>query len=242
MISFIIPAFNEENYLAACVKAIQREITRTKIDAEIIVVNNNSTDDTVSLALNLGTILINETERGVVAARKAGYLAAKGDLIANIDADTIIPEGWLSAMLTEFSENPDLVALSGPYIYYDMTPFQRFIIRSYYWVAVGLYKIVNLCNLGSMLQGGNAIISRKALTEAADAFSPNFSFYGEDTELARCLSKIGTVKFSLHFTALSSGRRLTQQGLVKTGLIYSINYFWTIIFKRPYTLTWVDWR
>ncbi len=240
-ISFVIPAKDEEKYLASCITTIQAEIAHIQADAEIIVVNNNSTDNTRNIATKLGVTVIDETQRGVVAARKAGYLAAAGDLIANIDADTLIPEGWLSTVLMEFARDEKLVAISGPYIYYDMTAFKRFLVTIYYRFAWMLYIVVRALNHGSMLQGGNAVILRAALGKA-DSYNQNFQFYGEDTELARCLSTIGTVKFSLKLAAPSSGRRLRQQGLVRTGLIYSINYFWTIIFKRPYTLTWVDWR
>jgi hypothetical protein len=92
-----------------------------------------------------------------------------------------------------------------------------------------------------MIQGGNFIVSRRAL-EAAGGFNSDFCFYGEDTDLARRLSKVGPVKFSLSLPALSSGRRFVAEGLFRAGLRYAVNYLWTIFFKHPFTLTWLDVR
>ena len=92
-----------------------------------------------------------------------------------------------------------------------------------------------------MIQGGNFIVSRRGL-EAAGGFNTNFCFYGEDTELACRLSKVGLVKFLLRLRAYSSGRRFVAEGLIRAGLRYAVNYVWTILFKQPFTVTWSDFR
>ncbi len=120
LVSFVVPAFNEEVLIASCLYSILSEISRTRCPAEIIVVNNNSTDSTGRIASSIpGVMVVDEPERGLVQARRAGCLAARGKLIANIDADTILPPGWLDVALAEFERRPRLVALSGPFIHYD---------------------------------------------------------------------------------------------------------------------------
>ena len=94
---------------------------------------------------------------------------------------------------------------------------------------------------GSMMQGGNFIVSRSAL-DAAGGFNSEFRFYGEDTELARRLCKVGAVKFSFALPAFSSGRRFAAEGLFRVGLRYAANYLWTIFFGHPYSPTWLDFR
>jgi len=94
---------------------------------------------------------------------------------------------------------------------------------------------------GSMMQGGNFIVSRRAL-DAAGGFNPDFRFYGEDTELARRLCKVGLVKFSFALPALSSGRRFAAEGLFRVGVRYAANYLWTILLGHPYSPTWLDFR
>jgi len=243
LISFVVPAYNEEALIASCLVAIQAEIARTGCPAEIVVVDNNSTDGTRRIALSIpGIVIVDEPQRGLVQARRAGCLAAKGELIANIDADTMLTEGWLRRALEEFSRSPDLVALSGPCIYYDLPRSAQFVARVFYRIAFATYLLVRfVLGAGSMIQGGNFIVSKSAL-EAAGGFNSDFRFYGEDTDLARRLSKVGPVKFSLGLPALSSGRRFVAEGLIRAGVRYAVNYLWTIFFKHPFTLTWLDIR
>jgi GT2 family glycosyltransferase len=242
-ISFVVPAYNEEALIASCLAAIQAEIDRTGCQAEIIVVNNNSSDRTRRIASSIpGIVIVDEPQRGLVQARRAGCRVANGELIANIDADTMLTEGWLRSVLEEFSRSPDLVALSGPCIYYDLPRSAQVIAALFYRIAFATYLLVRfVLGAGSMIQGGNFIVSKRAL-EAAGGFNSDFRFYGEDTDLARRLSKVGPVKFSLGLPAFSSGRRFVAEGLVRAGLRYAVNYLWTIFFKHPFTLTWLDVR
>ena len=243
LISFVVPAYNEEALIASCLVAIQAEIARTGCPAEIVVVDNNSTDGTRRIASSIpGVVIVDEPQRGLVQARRAGCLAAKGELIANIDADTMLTEGWLRRALEEFSRSPDLVALSGPCIYYDLPRSAQFVARVFYRIAFATYLLVRfVLGAGSMIQGGNFIVSKSAL-DAAGGFNSEFCFYGEDTDLARRLSKVGPVKFSLGLPALSSGRRFVAEGLIRAGVRYAVNYLWTIFYKHPFTLTWLDIR
>jgi glycosyltransferase involved in cell wall biosynthesis len=242
-VSFVVPAYNEEALLASCLSAIEAEIARTQCRAEIIVVNNGSTDGTRQIAeATPGVIVIDEAQRGLVPARRAGCRAARGRLIANIDADTILSEGWLRTALREFQRTPNLAALSGPFIHYDLP-------RSAQWVAAAFYRLGLVVDLamrlvvraGGMMQGGNFIVSKAAL-DAAGGFNPDFRFYGEDTELAARLSKVGAVKFSFALPAFSSGRRFAAEGLFRVGLRYATNYLWTLFFRHPFSPTWLDFR
>lgn len=239
----MVPAFNEEALIPHCLRSIVEEIARTQCGAEIIVVNNNSTDSTRQIALSVpGVIVIDEPEKGLVQARKAGCLAANGEFIANIDADTMLSSGWLDIALSEFDKRPHLVALSGPFIHYDMPKRVRLIAAGFYRVALaGSFLMKLVAGTGEMMQGGNFIVLKSALM-AANAFNTDFRFYGEDTELARCLGKVGEVKFSFALRAYSSGRRLAGEGVLKVGTRYLVNYLSTIMLNRPFTETWLDFR
>jgi glycosyltransferase involved in cell wall biosynthesis len=243
LISFVVPAYNEEALIGACLASIQAEISRTRCDAEIIVVNNNSTDATRQIASSIpGVIVVDEPERGLVQARKAGYLAARGKLIANIDADTMLPEHWLRTALEQFERTPDLAALSGPFIHYDLPRSAQLVAALFYHIAFVVYMLMRFVfRAGSMLQGGNFIVSKAAL-DAAGGFNPDFHFYGEDTDLARRLSKVGAVKFSFALPAHSSGRRFAAEGLFRVGIRYATNYVWTVVFRQPFSPTWLDFR
>ena len=243
LVSFVVPAYNEEALIASCLAAILGEISRTRCHAEIIVVNNGSADATRRIASTIPNVtVVDEPQRGLVQARSAGCLASKGKFIANIDADTILPEGWLGTALAEFSRHPDLVALSGPVTPYDLRKSARLVAAGFYR---GVYVIHLLSRLlarcGSVMLGGNSIVSKRAL-EAAGGFNPEFRFWGEDAELAHRLSKVGVVSFTPALRALSSGRRLAGEGLFTVFLRYSANYLWTHLFRRPLSSTWSDFR
>ncbi len=75
-ISFVVPAYNEKALIASCLDSIRSEIAHTGCPAEIIVVDNNSTDGTRRIASSVpGVVVVDEPQRGLVQARKAGCLA-----------------------------------------------------------------------------------------------------------------------------------------------------------------------
>ncbi len=242
-VSFIIPAYNEGNYLGKCLESILLEIFNSPYHVEIIVVNNASTDNTKEVALSFpGVKIIDELQKGLVHARQAGFLASTGDFIVQLDADTILSEGWMGIAMKELSKNPKLVAVSGPVTYYDVSPAINRIGRLYSRVGFISYLINRfVLRVGSMLQGGLCIIKRSAL-EQIEGYNSKISFYGEDTDLARRLHAIGGVKFTFKLTTHSSGRRVIAEGLVRTGVRYYINYMWATFIKRPYDNSYIDIR
>ena len=242
-ISFVVPAYNEERLLPACLDAIQAEIARAGCSAEILVVNNASTDGTAALAAATpGVTVIDQPIKGLVQARSAGFLASRGELVANIDADTLIPPGWLDRVLAEFATKPRLVVLSGPYDYHDVPRHIRAFARGFYWMGYATYLFnKHLLGVGSMVQGGNFVLKRDALARIG-GYSDAFTFYGEDTDVARRMSKVGDVVFTFALMAKSSGRRLRGDGVVMTGIRYGANYLWATFFRKPFTTAWNDYR
>ena len=92
-----------------------------------------------------------------------------------------------------------------------------------------------------MLQGGNYVV-RKSAFEKIGGFNENFDFYGEDTDVACRINKVGKVKFTFKLPIFASGRRLKGEGMFKTAAKYGINYFWTIFFKKPFNKKYIDIR
>ena len=259
-ISFVIPAYNEEAYLSACLESILNQTRNLHSDTvEIIVVNNASTDRTREVALSYpGVTVVDEPRKGLTFARQAGFAASTGSLIANVDADSRLTPGWLAQVLTTFTEAESktaatgkaptapnkrpLAALSGPILYYDLTPRQRVLVHAFYLTAWTTYALNRyILRVGSMVQGGNFVTSRAAL-EAIGGFNTDISFYGEDTDIARRLNQVGEVRFTFALKMYSSARRLKKEGMLTMAWRYGINYLWTTFFKRPYTHTYTDIR
>jgi len=242
-LSFVIPAFNEESYLADCIESILEQTRGLEDSTEIIVVNNASTDGTREVALRYRRVrLVDEPRKGLTFARQAGFLASRGALIANVGADSRLTPGWVQRVLHAFEANLRLASLSGPFVYYDLTRRQRFFVHVFYLVAWMTY-VTNryILRVGSMVQGGNFVVSRAAL-ERVGGFNLDISFYGEDTDIARRLNEVGDVLFTFDLKMFSSARRLKREGMLTMAARYSINYFWTTFFKRPYTNHHVDIR
>jgi len=235
-LSFVIPAWNEEKYIGKCLTSILREAEKGEHDIEIVVVNNASEDRTREVALDFpDVIVVDEPRKGLPQARQTGFLASGGDLIANMDADAILSPGWIEKIYEQFSLDDDLVALSGPYEYYDLSRFTNFLVRLWYLPVYGLHLVTHrLLGIGAVLQGGNFVLRRTAL-EKIGGFNVDIQFYGEDTDIACRIQKVGRVKFLPAFKMRTSGRRLKKEGVMKTGARYAINYFWIIFFKRPFT-------
>jgi glycosyltransferase involved in cell wall biosynthesis len=241
-LSFVVPAYNEEAYLPACLQSILGQTAEYPGQTEIIVVNNASTDRTREVALSFpGVTVVDEPRKGLTFARQAGFAASSGELIANVDADSRLTPGWVAQVLATFAQE-DLAAFSGPVIYYDLTPRQRVLVHIFYMTAWTTYAINRyILRVGSMVQGGNFVVSRAAM-EKIGGFNTAISFYGEDTDIARRLHDVGEVRFTFDLKMFSSARRLKNEGMVTMAARYSINYFWTTFFKRPFTDTYVDIR
>jgi cellulose synthase/poly-beta-1,6-N-acetylglucosamine synthase-like glycosyltransferase len=242
-ISFVIPAYNEEKYIGKCLDSILREVRSSKIDAEVIAVNNASTDRTREIILAHPNVkLVDELKKGLAQARQSGFLVSSGEIIANIDADSILAPGWIEKAVLEFSQNKKLVALSGPYIYYDRSLWINFLV----WIYYSLGYIIHLFNQyilrkGAMLQGGNFVLRRSALEEIG-GFDVRIGFYGEDTDIAKRIQRVGQVKFSFFFPMHTSARRFSQEGFLFTALRYVVNYFWVIAFQKPFSKKYKDIR
>lgn len=242
-LSFVIPAFNEEAYIGRCLNSIERATEEKKFDVEVIVVDNASTDRTAEMTATFsGVQVIREPMKGITAARRAGYLASTGDLIANVDADTMVTPHWLETVFAAFEKDSKLIALSGPFILYDAPRYYAKLVYIFYGLAyIGYFVNRFILRVGSMLQGGNFVIRRSAI-EAIGGYDVRFSFYGEDADMARRLHAIGPVRFTFALPIYASARRLMQEGLVKMAAKYGANYFWTIFLKRPFSTSHVDIR
>lgn len=242
-LSFVVPAYNEEAYLPACLESILAQTKGLRDEIEIIVVNNASTDRTREVALSFpGVRVVDEPQKGLTFARQAGFAASKGELIANVDSDSRLTPGWLQTVLKSFASQPKLVALSGPFIYYDLTPRQRVSVRLFYAIAFLVYALNRyILRAGSMVQGGNFVLRRSAL-EQIGGFNTSIAFYGEDTDIARRMNQIGEVKFTFDLKMFSSARRLKQEGMLTIAARYTMNYFWTTFRKKPFTEEYIDIR
>ena len=248
-LSFVIPAYNEEHYIAHCLDAITAAIggpdraQGKDADYEIIVVDNNSTDGTAAVVGRYHYVtLLREPRRGANHARETGFEASHSELVAFLDSDTEVIPSWIARVQGEFALDPKLVCVSGPFIFYDLPAAMRILTRTFdclSWVVYFVNRFI--LRTTSAIQGGGAVVRASALRKIG-GHNVDLKFYGDDADLAKRLNKIGKVVFSFRFSLRSSGRRIAKEGVFTMGVRYTLNYFWITLFNRPFTTMSIEVR
>lgn len=139
-ISIIIPAYNEERYLARCLDSVAAQVQKPY---EVIVVNNGSTDKTAAIARRYPFVtLLDEPQRGRASAQTAGFNAATGDILARTDADAILPADW-TARIADYFARPeaDKTAWASGALFYNVR-FTRLVSYLYGWVGFSLNRLL----------------------------------------------------------------------------------------------------
>lgn len=192
MISFVVPAYNEEAELPKTLLAIRSAAQES--EHEIIVVDDGSTDGTAALAAEAGSKLVSIRRRQIAAARNAGARAATGDILFFVDADTRINREHVTGALDALSQG---YAGGGAQVKVEETiPL---------WARVGLRFfcfIYFALNLGA----GAFLFTTRENYEAAGGFDESL-FIGEEVYFSLALRKLGRFKI-LSEPIVTSGRKL----------------------------------
>jgi glycosyltransferase involved in cell wall biosynthesis len=240
-ISVIVCAHNEARYLAPCLHSL---LAQSRPPDEILVVNNASTDETRAVAEQIPAVrVVDEPRKGLVVARETGRSAATGDLLVYLDADCRAPLTWLARVERRIVRDGTLLALSGPYRFYDWDWWGRLLIRGYdVTVAPATQLLVkHLLRLGTVFYGGNFAVRREAL-DRIGGFDTSIEFHGEDTNLGRRLFAIGRVGLYRDCYVYTSARRYVAMGKGAVFRLYVRNFTSELLHHRPKDDTHLDVR
>jgi len=128
-VSIIIPTFNGASRIGNCLDALLKQTVGR--DAEILVVNDGSTDNTADVVARYsGVRCITQLNSGPAAARNRGTLEARGTIILFTDDDCVPMSDWLTAM-TEPFRDPDVVGVKGIYRSRQKSLVARFVQIEY---------------------------------------------------------------------------------------------------------------
>ena len=118
-VSIIIPVFNQFQYTHACVASLQT--VNEPVRFEVIVVDDCSTDETAQLVPRMNGVvyLRNETNRGFIVSCNRGADKACGKYLFFLNNDTIVKEGWLSALVDTFADEPRAGIVGSKLVYPD---------------------------------------------------------------------------------------------------------------------------
>ncbi|GAA1479880.1 hypothetical protein GCM10009624_03200 [Gordonia sinesedis] len=207
-LSVVVPAYNEEAYLPACLDSLLRQ---TRPIDEIIVVDNDSSDATGDVARRYARDypnirVVHESRPGVASARRCGFDQATSGIIAKIDADSLPAPSWAAEVVGFFDSERgrEYAAMSGLVLISD-GPAPRF---ERWFAELGARKYPDGAPLGGGLHGPNYALRASAWVTVRDTTIDDDAVW-EDFDIGLALSDHGLTKYYVPGAEVfSSCRRL----------------------------------
>lgn len=179
-VSVVIPAHNEEGYIEKCLVSLGNQ--KEKPD-EIIVVDNNCIDKTISIAKKFAVKIVREKKQGIIFARNTGFNSAQHDIIARCDADSILPINWIKKIKRDF-ERRKIDALTGPMSFYDAPLENTAAVKAY-------MTIVHRILRHYPLNGPNCAVTKKIWNKVRGSVCHDDILVHEDIDLSIHITEAG---------------------------------------------------
>ena len=229
-VSVVIPAWNEENNIYRSLSSLADSNTKFKV--EIIVINNNSTDNTQAVLDQLGVKSFLEPNQGTAYARQLGLTKAKGKYHLCADSDTYYPASWIDLMVKPMMVEDNVVGVYGRYSFMPLPGSGRFPLRIYEMITSVLVRVrqrnreyMNVLgfNMGFITEvgianGGFSVEKTRKFDNRLG--SEDFVDEAEDGRMAINLMKTGRLKLVTdpYARVFTSSRRLLAEGGIYTSL------------------------
>jgi glycosyltransferase involved in cell wall biosynthesis len=202
VLSFVIPAYNEERCLPATLGSIHEAARSLGLDYEIVVANDASTDATAALAEQGGARVVAVSNRQISRTRNDGARASTGDRLIFVDADTLVSPAVVAAAMAAM----DAGAVGGG----AMPVFDPGAPRYARWMLTAVTGCMRLMNLAA----GCFLYCRRSAFDAAGGWDERH-FAGEEIMLSLALRRHGRFVI-LRETLLTSPRKFTSRTLGET--------------------------
>ena len=199
MVSVVICSYNREKFLPEALESLTKQ-SAEKQDFEIVIVNNNSTDNTESISQNfikhhpeLNVVYTIETSQGLSYARNKGIATAKGEIIAFMDDDAIARNDYIDQLQKHFDNYPEYGAIGGKVIpiYGEGEPEPR-------WMSKYIQGVVSKVDYGSETKpftkkypAGCNMAFRKSIFEKYGTFNTDLVYRGDDKYIFNMLKSHG---------------------------------------------------
>lgn len=195
MISFIIPAHNEEALLEQTLRALTRAAEGVGEPYELIVADDASTDRTAGIAASCGAEVVSIDRRQIAAARNAGASIAQGECLMFVDADTIVGEAPLRGAIAVLKDGA--AGGGAPIRLDDPTPWwARLLVERMFML---LYRV------GRFASGSFLFCTRRAF-DATGGFDEEL-YAAEELSMSRALRRHGRFVL-LRDRVITSGRKI----------------------------------
>jgi glycosyltransferase involved in cell wall biosynthesis len=198
MISFVLPAHDEEAQLPRALEAIHNAARALGKDYEIIVADDASTDRTADLAREGGARVVSIQARQIAAARNAGAAVARGDVLFFIDADTQVTTEAVSQALAALDRGA--VGGGGPVRFDGPVPRYATVALA---ITLALFRLMRYT-------GGCFLFCARAAFERAKGWDQTL-YAGEEIRMAQALKREGPFVI-VRAPVITSGRKLRSHG------------------------------
>lgn len=223
-VSVMIPAWNEENNIFRALSSLASSNTQRKV--EIVVINNNSTDQTQKVLDTLGVRSYFQPIQGISFARQLGLENAKGKYHLCADSDSFYPPDWIDCMVKPMEKNPKIVGVYGRYAFLPTAGNNRFLLWFYervtgilVWLRKSKREYINFLgfNMGFVTEVGlkNGGFKVTDIRKFDNALGSEYHVdEAEDGRMAINLMKTGNLKLVRTNKArvFTSARRLISEG------------------------------
>jgi len=201
-ISVIVPTYNEEKFIVKTLKALQNQ-TVPRSEYEIIVSDSSSTDKTRETAKKHADRVVKCKKHSAGVGRNFGAKNAKHELMAFIDADTIVSEKYLEGVREALQNG---VAATGPVKALEK---DSLFLRFFFWWWGFQSKLT--ITIGFPIFPGFSFAARKSAFEKVGGFHIG-DITTEDFELSLRMKKIGRINYNQKMSVKSSTRRFKEKG------------------------------
>jgi len=224
-LSVIIVNYNVKYFLEQCLCSVQKAITSCGAEAEVIVIDNHSHDNSVSYLMPFFPcvrFVVNDENIGFTKACNQGYKLSSGKYVLFLNPDTIIPEDCFSKCLAFFEANENAGAV-GVKMLDGHGRFLKESKRAFPSPITSLFKLFGFArlfpkskifseyHLGYLdenknhevdVLAGAFIMTRRNLMEELDGFDEAFFMYGEDVDLSYRIQEMGYKNYYLAETSI----------------------------------------
>ncbi|MCX7028832.1 MAG: glycosyltransferase [Spirochaetes bacterium] len=200
MLSIIVPTFNEEDFLPRLLASIE---SQDFTDREVIVADNRSRDRTRAVARSHGARVVSGGTPAV--GRNRGAATARGEYLMFLDADVVLPEGFLARILHRFDE--EFVDICIPWI--RPVDGSKAIYRTIYQFSNTYYKLMEVLQPQGL---GVCILVTRRLHERIGGFTESRRV-SEDFDYISRAGKVGRFRVFPSVHVYHSVRRYVAEGV-----------------------------
>lgn len=189
LLTIVVCTYNRSDWLPGCLSSLESQCDDDSV--EVLLIDNNSTDATATIAHGFTNRLPNfqyifEGAQGLSHARNRGFKEARGQFVAYMDDDAKANPGWAKAIIHFFKNHPDSSGVGGQHKAFSLVPIPEWFPKEYGSRSLG--NETRLLQKGEWISGTNMAFKKSALIEIGGfdtsiGMSGKKVSYGEETHL-----------------------------------------------------------